>query len=105
MYNIIKSSTISAQNTFTDALSVNKGESVALSIEMSGSPAFSGTAHLQRSLDAGTSWKDYKSFTADAELTIVDIECNMLLRAGVKTGNYSSGSVVIVLKVERDTVC
>ena len=86
--------TVSAQNTFTSAIvDAAQLEKVAISIT---SLSFLGTVTLQRRLD-NTNWRDVKTYTDSAEETYeVDTRCD--LRLGVKTGDYTSGSVELLLK-------
>jgi hypothetical protein len=78
--------TISAQNTFTDGV-LTEGY---FNISISGT--FSATVFVQRSTD-NTNWFDVDSFTAPVEQYGFDPEY-MYYRIGVKTGGYTSGSIV-----------
>ena len=79
--------TISAQNTFTDAV-LTEGY-----FNLSISGTFVATVTVQRSWDAST-WYDIDTFTAPTQEVGFDPEFTYY-RAGVKTGEYTSGSVVI----------
>jgi hypothetical protein len=79
--------TISAENTFTDAV-LTEGY---FNISISGT--FAATVTVQRSWDAST-WYDVNSFTTQFQGAGFDPEFTYY-RAGVKTGAYTSGDVVI----------
>ena len=82
---------ITAQNTFTDAIVLyNKGYA---NFSLSGT--WAGTVTVQRKLFEDTSWKDVKTYTANAEKSIYDCEFGVQYRAGIKTGEYTSGTAVI----------
>lgn len=85
--------TIEAENTFTDRLMLRPGWPAAVSIS-----GISGdTVVLQRTFDGGTTYKDVQSYTADDEDTYVpDAPCE--IRLGIKTGGYSAGTVVCLLR-------
>lgn len=86
--------TITAQNTFSDVMQLDKGQLMAMSIS-----GISGdTVTLQRRYNAAGDWRDVATYTADAELGFV-AECGMEARMGVKTSNYSAGTIVIDMKV------
>jgi hypothetical protein len=84
--------TISAQNTFTDPVLIIGDFN--LSIVASTSPAFSGTVTVQRSTD-GTVWRDVDNWVSVSSEEIGYDPMKMYYRAGVKTGNYTAGSVTI----------
>jgi hypothetical protein len=79
--------TISAQNTFTDA-ALTEGY-----FNLSISGTFVATVTVQRSWDA-TTWYDIDTYTAPTQEVGFDPEFTYY-RAGVKTGAYTSGDVVI----------
>lgn len=80
---------ISAQNTFSDGL-YTEGD-----FNLSISGTFVATVTVQRSFDAGSTWRDVDTFTAPIETYGVDPEPVVVYRAGVKTGDYTSGTVSI----------
>jgi hypothetical protein len=80
---------ISAQNTFSDGL-YTQGE-----FNFSISGTFSGTVTVQRSFDQGITWRDVDTFTAPIETYGHDPEPVVVYRAGIKTGDYTSGTAVI----------
>ena len=76
---------ITAQNTFTDAVK-NEGY---FNISIWGT--FAATVVVQRSTDA-SNWRDVDSFTVPIETSGFDPEF-MYYRVGVKTGDFTSGTV------------
>jgi len=75
-----------AQNTFSDPIQI------VGSFDISISGTFVATLTAQRSED-GTTWRDVKAYTASAEEVGYD-PILTYYRVGVKTGNYTSGTVV-----------
>ena len=82
---------ITAQNTFSDRISV-KGN---FSISIAGT--FVATVTVQRSFDAGSSWADVDTFTAPIE-TIGFDPIGVNYRIGVKTGDFTSGTVTVTIR-------
>ena len=76
----------SAQNTFSNAIQI------VGSFDISISGTFVATVIAQRSED-GTTWRDVKSYTLPAEEVGYD-PILTYYRVGVKTGGYTSGTVV-----------
>lgn len=81
--------TLSAENTFTDAVHIIGDFNLSIS------GTFAGTITVQRSTD-GTTWRDVDTFTAPAEEVGYDPMKNFY-RAGFKTAQYTSGSATILL--------
>lgn len=79
---------IAAQNTFSDAVRVGKYFNLSIS------GTFSATVTAQRSYDGGTTWYDVDNWTAPSEEVGYEPEF-VWYRSGVKTGAYTSGTVVI----------
>jgi len=77
-----------AQNTFSEPLKVRGDFNLSLS------GTWVGTVHLQRRFNQG-SWMDVQSYTANIEDRGREPEGLVEYRAGVKTGNYTSGTVLI----------
>lgn len=92
---------ISAQNTFTDAIRVigvdaQRIFTVGVDEDAGGSATFT----LQRSLDSETGpWTDITSYTADTTVPYDDGLDNVIAwyRIGVKTGDYGSGTHTVAL--------
>tara|TARA_R110000823_G_C15936572_1_gene500003 strand:- start:923 stop:1216 length:294 start_codon:yes stop_codon:yes gene_type:complete len=76
----------SAQNTFSDAIQI------VGSFDISVSGTFVATVTAQRS-ENKTTWRDVKSYTLPAEEVGYD-PILTYYRVGVKTGGYTSGTVV-----------
>lgn len=80
---------IAAQNTFSDPVAIRGTFNLSLS------GTWVATVHLQRSYpDAPTTFFDVASYTANVEDRGTEAESGVLYRVGVKTGNYTSGTVV-----------
>ena len=92
MSNPLVSANLTAQNTFSDVLAVQAGDTVAVSASGVGS----NTVTLQRKID-GSNWRDVGSFTEDTE-TGYECDCSQELQIGIKTGDYSSGTVAVALR-------
>lgn len=89
---------IAAQNTFTTNIEVSGvGESRRFAITLTGT--WVATVTLQRSVGVAGNWVDVTSFTANTATTFNDNLDNQLVfyRIGVKTGDYTSGTVVATL--------
>lgn len=81
--------TITAQNSFTDAVAVGNNDfAVSVSGISNGS-----TVTLQRRLD-GTNWRDVKQYTADIEETGSEVVPGADYQLGVKTSDYGSGDTI-----------
>jgi len=85
---------ITAQNTFSDGLSL-RGD---FSLSIGGT--FSATVTVQRSFD-GSTWADVDTFTSQYEGNGYE-GVGAQYRAGVKTGDFTSGTVEVTLR-ENDT--
>ncbi|KKL88868.1 hypothetical protein LCGC14_1920400 [marine sediment metagenome] len=78
---------ITAENVFTDLIQVDKGDTGSISV----SGTFVATVTLQRRLD-GANWRDIESYTAQTEKDF-EVGEGSEIRLGVKTGDYTSGTV------------
>jgi hypothetical protein len=76
---------ISAENTFTDSASLEGYFNISIS------GTFVATVTVQRSYD-NSNWFDVDSFTSSTESVGFDPEYSYY-RIGVKTGDYTSGTV------------
>ena len=81
--------TITAQNTFSDAVQLTGYFNLSIS------GTFSASVVVQRSNNNST-WRDVDTFTEPTEVVGMDPEV-MWYRVGVKTGAFTSGSVVVSL--------
>lgn len=93
--NVNESATITAENQFTDPISLKAGESVSISIIMG---TLAATVMLQRKLPGQSTWQDVPladgttfGWTAANEQSYVADE-RQDVRLGVKTGGFTSGS-------------
>lgn len=80
---------LSAANTFSDGLYVDN----AFNLSISGT--FVATITVQRSFDLGSTWRDVDTFTAPIETFGSDPEPVVVYRAGIKTGEYTSGTATV----------
>jgi len=79
---------ITAQNTFSEAAAMQGYFNLSLS------GTWDATVTVQRSYDSGSTWVDVKTFTANTEEVGYEPETGVLYRFGVKTGAFTSGTVV-----------
>lgn len=94
--NVTKS--VSSANDFSDTIEVTGvGSARAFTIVVSGT--FVATWHLQQSFDGGSSWLDVSNSTTTTSSSYNDGLTNstVLYRVGVKTDNYTSGTLVMSL--------
>jgi hypothetical protein len=82
--------TITAENTFTDAVALEG----YFNLSLSGTITAGTTVTVQRSID-NTNWKDVDTFTKATEDYGFEPE-KMWYRVGVKTGDLAGGDSVIV---------
>lgn len=80
---------ISAQNTFTASKLIRPADNFDLLV----SGTFVGTVTLQVSHNA-TTWYDVKEYTA-ASFETGDLGSTWYVRAGIKTGAYTSGTAIV----------
>lgn len=85
---------ITAQNTFTDKLQVIGHFNLSIS------GTWAATVTVQRSWD-GSNWFDVDTFTSNYEGVGFDAE-EVYYRAGVKTGDFTSGTVVLRISENKD---
>lgn len=93
------SASLSAQNTFTDAIRVTGVDSTRI-FQYIVTGTWAGTLTLQRSFDSATSgFIDVTTTTTNVNTTYDDTLDNSIVwyRIGFKTGNYTSGTAVISL--------
>jgi len=81
---------ITAEDTFSAALEFHGSKQTA---NLSVSGTFSATVTAQRSFDNGSNWLDVEQYTSGIEKVLDNVERAVLWRVGVKTGDYSSGTV------------
>ena len=90
--------TISAADTWTDPIQIIGNFN--LSIVASTSPAFSGTVTAQRSSD-GTNWRDVDTWVSVSAEEVGYDPMLMYYRAGIKTGQYTAGSVTVSITGQK----
>jgi hypothetical protein len=81
---------IDAENTFTDPQRLEGYFNLSLS------GTWAATVTVQRSVDGSTNWVDVDAFTVPTEEYGFEPEF-MWYRVGVKTGAFTSGTVVVRL--------
>lgn len=85
----LRTRSIAAENLFTDA-----AELVGyFNISISGT--WAGTVTAQRSFDGGSTWLDVAEWVSNTEEYGFEPEREVQYRAGVKTGKFTSGTVVV----------
>jgi len=89
---------ITAQNTFSNSIKAAGQRSGEQDIAVSISGTFTATVTVQRSLDDGSNFFDLPTtYTAAAEINIVPAR-GVLYRVGVKTGDYTSGTIEVGIR-------
>jgi hypothetical protein len=89
MSTTVASASITAQNTFTTAVQLEGYFNLSIS------GTWAATVTVQRSIDNST-WVDVDTFTTNTEDYGFEPEL-MWYRVGVKTGEFTSGTVVVRL--------
>jgi len=84
---------ITAQNTFCNPVYVHEHGALVIT------GTFVATVTLQCSADGSTGWTDTDTFTGVGVNTFTDYT-GQWYRAGVKTGNFTSGTVNVNLRGE-----
>lgn len=79
---------ISSENLYSEK--VHLGGQFNLSL----SGTWVGTVTVQRSFDDGVTWLDVATFSASGEYVGQEIEPDVVYRMGVKTGEYTSGTII-----------
>jgi hypothetical protein len=90
---------ITAENQWTDPVPL-RGQDPVLGpgyFDMSVSGVFSATVTVQRSFDGGATWGDVQAFAAPVETVGMAASIQALYRIGVKTGDFTSGTVHVLL--------
>lgn len=99
------SATISAQDTFTNPIRVSGvGNQRQFGITLSGT--FVATVTLQYSVGEPGNWVDVQDYTAPISENYVDDLDNQVIyyRIGVKSGNYTSGTVTATLSFTSGSI-
>jgi hypothetical protein len=79
---------IAAANTFSASIALSRKFNFSLS------GIWAATVAVQRSFDGGITWLDVATFTANGEYVGEEPEPGVTYRFGVKTGEYTSGTIV-----------
>ena len=89
---------ITSENTFTDPIHPVYQSIAFLNISIDGS-AWAATVTLQRNFhdEAESVWHDVESWTGNTEAIVEEKEKDVEYRLGVKTGNYTSGTINVRL--------
>lgn len=91
----VEVATITAQNTFTNPIPVSPGEKVAIAVGGS----ITGTVTPQVMYPPSTDWFDFGNDTLSAVgFKVVEPGATALVRAGVKTGAYTGGTIAVQVK-------
>lgn len=86
--------TITAQNVFSDSIQTRGDFNFSLS------GTFVATVTIQRSFDLDTPvWHDMETYAAPEEDVGRQPDEPVLVRAGVKTGEFTSGSAVVRVSI------
>lgn len=80
---------ISAENTFSSPLILERGD---FNFSLSG--MWSAKVVVQRSFDKGSTWLDVEEFLENGEYVGYEPEENVYYRFGIKSGDYTSGTVI-----------
>lgn len=84
-----RTASLTAENTWSDSLGLHGYFNISIS------GTWAGTVTVQRSFDSGTTWFDVEDFVANVEEFGYEPEDGVLYKIGIKTGNYTSGTVVL----------
>ena len=79
---------LTAENTFS------RGVILEGTFNLSLSGTWVATVTLQRSFDGGVTWLDVETFTENLERVGNSLETGVRFRFGVKTSDFTSGTVV-----------
>lgn len=98
---VLKTKIIAAENTFTDAIQLDRGQTAAISLADTGlsgggaSTWAATTVGLYRKFNATGDWRLCQSWAAPVEIGYV-AECGMEIRIGVATGGLGGGDSVTI---------
>ena len=82
---------VTGQNQFTDGVALHGYFNLSIS------GTWVATVTLQRSFDGGSTWFDVGARTENVEEYGLEPEDSVQYRVGVKTGDFTSGTVVLRL--------
>jgi len=91
-----ESASVTAEDNFTDEIKVSGATTETRVVNVIVNGTFTATVTLQRSYDGGSSWVDVESYTGSTGKSITDatVGQDVYYRLGVKTGDFSSGTVL-----------
>ena len=87
----LQTRSVTAENQFCDSVIMTGYFNISLS------GTWVGTVTAQRSFDAGSTWHDVNTWTENTQEYGFEPEREVYYRAGVKPGEYESGTIVIRL--------
>ncbi len=87
----ISTATITSANQFSQAVQFDSNSYFLVSVE----GTFTAAVTLQKSYDNGVTWNDQpdSNWTTPIEMVCLAVDNSVLWRIGVKSGNYTSGSI------------
>lgn len=88
-----KEKTITAENQFTDTIKTGRGGPAIVSVI----GTFSATVTIMVRPNGATNWIEVQTITTPEYWTESDPLLDAELKAGVKTGDYTSGSPIVVV--------
>lgn len=87
---LTRSVSANSGDDWSDFIEMDAGESIIVSIDGS----YSGcTTTVQRKFSDGGSWVDYKQWTINTSVELIESRDNVKYRIGVKSGDHGSGTV------------
>lgn len=87
----LRTRSITAENLFTDAAEIVGYFNISIS------GTWTGTVTVQRSFDGGSTWLDIATWSENTEEYGFEPERDVWYRAGIKTGEFGSGTAVVRL--------
>lgn len=86
---ISESKNCNSGDDWTESITLDSGETLVWSV---GGSSWNMTVRLQKSYDEGSTWIDDKFATANGSIEVPSLEDNVYYRAGVKSGEHTSGT-------------
>jgi len=87
----LQTRSISAENQFTDSVELTGHFNISIS------GTWDAQVTVQRSFDKGSTWYDVRQWVANAQEYGLEVERGVYYRAGIKAGEYTSGTVAVRL--------
>lgn len=79
----------------TQAVTGEDGIVIKGGYNLSISGTFDATVTLQRSFDGGANFRDMETYDEPVESWDIEVELGVLYRAGIKGGDYTSGTALV----------